>query len=45
VARRSTEAPEELPEGYTRVVAPSGSESIVPDAILESLLDSGYTKK
>ena len=32
-------------EGYTVVVGPSGIESTVPDSILESLLDSGYTKK
>lgn len=45
MARRSAEVAEELPEGYTRVVAPTGTESLVPDAILETLLDSGYTKK
>jgi len=32
-------------EGYTTVVGPSGTETSVPDSILESLLDSGYTKK
>jgi hypothetical protein len=32
-------------EGYTTVVGPSGVETSVPDSILESLLDSGYTKK
>ena len=32
-------------EGYTVVVGPSGIASTVPDSILESLLDSGYTKK
>ena len=32
-------------EGYTTVVGPSGSETLVPDSILESLLDSGYKKK
>ena len=32
-------------EGYTTVVGPSGTETTVPDSILESLLDSGYTKK
>ena len=32
-------------DGYTVVVGPSGIESTVPDSILESLLDSGYTKK
>lgn len=31
--------------GYTVVVGPSGTETTVPDSILESLLDSGYTKK
>ena len=31
--------------GLTTVVGPSGSETKVPDSILESLLDSGYTKK
>jgi len=32
-------------EGYTNVVGPSGTETSVPDSILEALLDSGYTKK
>jgi hypothetical protein len=32
-------------DGYTVVVGPSGTETSVPDSILESLLDSGYTKK
>lgn len=32
-------------EGYTTVIGPSGSETSVPDSILESLLDSGYKKK
>ena len=32
-------------EGYTTVVGPSGTETSVPDSILEALLDSGYTKK
>ena len=32
-------------EGYTTLVSPSGTETSVPDSILESLLDSGYTKK
>jgi hypothetical protein len=47
MARRSADnAPEDLPEGYTRVVAPDGvSESLVPETILDTLLESGYTKK
>ena len=32
-------------EGYTVLVGPSGTETTVPDSILESLLDSGYVKK
>ena len=32
-------------DGYTAVVGPSGAVSIVPDSILQALLDSGYTKK
>ena len=32
-------------DGYTTVIGPSGSETSVPDSILEALLDSGYTKK
>lgn len=32
-------------EGYTVVVGHAGIETTVPDSILESLLDSGYTKK
>ena len=35
----------QVAEGYTVVVGPSGIASTVPDSILESLLDSGYTKK
>lgn len=31
-------------EGYTRLVSPAGAVSIVPDAILEALLESGYTE-
>lgn len=30
--------------GYTRVTSPQGFESTVPDSILGSLLESGYTK-
>ena len=32
-------------DGYTVVIGPGGQASTVPDSILESLLDSGYTKK
>jgi hypothetical protein len=32
-------------DGYTVVIGPAGIETTVPDSILESLLDSGYTKK
>jgi hypothetical protein len=32
-------------EGYAVVVGPAGIETTVPDSILDSLLDSGYTKK
>ena len=32
-------------EGYTVLVGPSGTETRVPDSILEALLDSGYVKK
>lgn len=35
----------ETPEGYTLVVSPLGSETTVPDGILEVLIESGYTKK
>lgn len=46
MARRAADnAPEDLPEGYTRVVAPDGAETLVPESILDALLDSGYTKK
>jgi len=31
--------------GYTVLVGPSGTETSVPDSILEILLDSGYVKK
>lgn len=30
--------------GYTRLVASTGHETTVPDSLVESLLDSGYTK-
>ena len=36
---------EPVTEGYTVLVGPSGSETTVPDSIVEALLDSGYTKK
>ena len=32
-------------DGYTVLVGPSGTETSVPDSILEALLDSGYVKK
>ena len=32
-------------DGYTVLVGPSGTETSVPDSILEILLDSGYVKK
>jgi hypothetical protein len=32
-------------EGYTTVIGPSGTETSVPDSILQDLLDSGYKKK
>ena len=32
-------------EGYTTLVGPSGTETSVPDSILQALLDSGYKKK
>lgn len=32
-------------DGYTVVVGPAGIETTVPDSILQTLLDSGYTKK
>jgi len=32
-------------DGYTVLVGPSGTETTVPDSILEALLNSGYTKK
>ena len=31
--------------GYTELVGPGGQVSTVPDSILQTLLDSGYTKK
>ena len=36
---------EPVAEGYTVLVGPAGSETTVPDSILDALLDSGYTKK
>jgi len=36
---------EPVAEGYTVVLGPSGHESTVPDSIVETLLDSGYTRK
>lgn len=32
-------------DGYTVLVGPAGTETKVPDSILQALLDSGYTKK
>jgi hypothetical protein len=32
-------------DGYAVLVGPAGSETTVPDSILEALLDSGYKKK
>lgn len=37
------DAPVEEP-GYTQLVSPTGHETTVPDSIVESLLDSGYTQ-
>jgi len=42
---KETVADEAAVSGYTLVVGPSGTETTVPDSILDSLLDSGYTKK
>lgn len=36
--------PEEYP-GQTRLVSPTGAESIVPDSIVEALIESGYQRK
>ena len=33
------------PKGYTALIGPAGSVTVVPDSILQALLDSGYTKK
>ena len=41
-------APAEKPtaaEGYKVVVSPAGDETTVPDAIVDALLESGYTVK
>ena len=40
------QAPEvpEVDEGYTRLVSPTGTETTVPDSILEALLEAGYTE-
>jgi hypothetical protein len=32
-------------DGYTELVGPGGQISVVPDSILDILLDSGYVKK
>ena len=32
-------------DGYTVVVGPSGAETTVPDSIVDTLLESGYTRK
>lgn len=45
VSTGDTKEAEDVQDGYTRLVAPSGIETTVPDGILESLLDSGYVKK
>lgn len=34
----------QVEEGYTRLLSPLGSETTVPDSILEALLESGYTE-
>ena len=39
---QSAEAPA---EDYTVVIGPSGTETTVPNSILETLLDSGYKRK
>lgn len=36
---------EPVAEGYTVLVGPAGSETTVPNSIVDALLDSGYTKK
>lgn len=40
-----TKEAEPVTDGYTTLVGPSGTETKVPDSILEILLDSGYVKK
>lgn len=35
----------ETEKGYTVVVSPLGPETIVPDEIVDALVDSGYTVK
>lgn len=38
-------AAEPVEEGYTRVVAPDGNVTIVPNGIVDALLGSGYKRK
>lgn len=40
-----TEKAEEGTPGENRVVAPDGSVTIVPDSIVDVLLESGYKRK
>lgn len=40
-----TKEAEPVADGYTVLVGPSGTETSVPDSILQALLDSGYKKK